>query len=134
MNKKKRNHHEDLNFWQPASDMFSALLLILMLVILLLGLYLVHIPEHTQVDPWAGDSFIEGADDWDDKTGWLEFAVRYVVFPARHGIMTVLRRTYKRDATVNQLMHSSGSLTIYIYYLSMHTDIKQSRDCNSGSE
>lgn len=53
---------EDLNFWQPASDMFSALLLILMLVILLLGLYLVHVPEHDQVDPWAGDSYVEGGD------------------------------------------------------------------------
>ena len=68
MKKKKQNNQEDLNFWQPASDMFSALLLILMLVILLLGLYLVHIPEHNQVDPWAGDAFVEGADDWDEAT------------------------------------------------------------------
>lgn len=69
MRKKKRSNNEDLNFWEPASDMFSALLLILMLVILLLGLYLVRIPEHDQVDPWRGDSFVEGADDdWDNAT------------------------------------------------------------------
>ena len=68
MKKKKQGNNEDFNFWQPASDMFSALLLILMLVILLLGLYLVHIPEHTQVDPWAGDAFIEGSDEWNDAT------------------------------------------------------------------
>ena len=60
--KKKRNNNEELNFWQPASDMFSALLLILMLVILLLGLYLVHIPEYDQPDPWEGDSFADGYD------------------------------------------------------------------------
>lgn len=68
MKKNRRHNYEDLNFWQPASDMFSALMLILMLVILLLGLYLVQIPEHTQVDPWAGDAFIEGSDDWDDSS------------------------------------------------------------------
>ncbi len=57
MKKKKHNNSDDLNFWQPASDMFSALLLVFMLVILLLGLYLVHIPEHDQVDPWSGDTY-----------------------------------------------------------------------------
>ena len=55
MKQKKKPNEEELNFWQPASDMFSALMLILMLIILLLCLYLVHIPEHSQIDPWAGD-------------------------------------------------------------------------------
>ena len=41
---RKRGTDEEINFWQPASDMFSALLLILMLVILLLGLYLTSYP------------------------------------------------------------------------------------------
>lgn len=57
MKKKKQSNQEELNFWQPASDMFSALLLVLMLVILLLGLYLVHVPDQDQPDPWEGDSF-----------------------------------------------------------------------------
>ncbi len=65
MKKKQKRTDEEFNFWQPASDMFSALLLILMLVILLLGLYLVQIPEHNQVDPWAGDAFVKG--DWDGE-------------------------------------------------------------------
>ena len=68
MKKKKQNNQEDLNFWQPASDMFSALLLILMLVILLLGLYLVHVPDQNEVDPWAGDAFVDGADVESDAT------------------------------------------------------------------
>ena len=68
MRKPKQNNNEDLNFWQPASDMFSALLQIFMLVILLLGLYIVQIPEHDQIDPWAGDSYVDGADEWDDRT------------------------------------------------------------------
>ena len=55
MKQKKRPNEEELNYWQPASDMFSALMLVLMLIILLLCLYLVHIPDHSQIDPWAGD-------------------------------------------------------------------------------
>ena len=68
MKKKKRGNNDDLNFWQPASDMFSALMLILMLVILLLGLYLVHIPDHDQADPWVGDTFNGGVDNGDTPT------------------------------------------------------------------
>ncbi|MBR1606536.1 MAG: hypothetical protein IJ664_02415 [Clostridia bacterium] len=68
MRKKKQGNGEDFSFWQPASDMFSALLLILMLVILMLGLYLVHIPEHDQIDPWAGDAFVEGSEEDSDAT------------------------------------------------------------------
>lgn len=60
--KKKWKKDEELNFWQPASDMFSALLLIFMLVILLLGLYLVHIPPYSEPDPTAGDSYLGGDD------------------------------------------------------------------------
>ncbi len=39
----KRSNGEDLNVWQPATDMFSGLVLILLLVILLLSLYLVNV-------------------------------------------------------------------------------------------
>ena len=65
--KDKRNNNEELNFWQPASDMFSALLLILMLIILLLGLYLVHIPENTLKDPDAGNTFADSDHDKEDE-------------------------------------------------------------------
>lgn len=63
--KKKRGSEEEISFWQPASDMLSGLLLILMLVILLLGLYLVHIPEYDQPDPYigAGDKTAGDSDD-----------------------------------------------------------------------
>ncbi len=64
--KKKSEHFEELNFWQPASDMFSALLMILLLVILLLGLYLVQIPEYDQKDPDAGNTYADGGGDHDE--------------------------------------------------------------------
>lgn len=52
----KKQQDEELNYWQPASDMFSALLLIFMLIILLLCLYLAHIPDYNQIDPEYGDA------------------------------------------------------------------------------
>ena len=58
--KKKQKHDEDLNFWQPTSDLMSALMYILMLVIVLLGLYLVQIPEHSEIDPYLGDTYDDG--------------------------------------------------------------------------
>ena len=63
MKRKKNQNDEGLNFWQPASDMFSALMMILMLVILLLCLYLVNIPDNSQIDPWYGD---EEGGSWDE--------------------------------------------------------------------
>lgn len=57
MHNRKQKHDEEFSFWQPASDMFSALLLILMLVIILLCLYLAQIPEHSLLDPFAGNTF-----------------------------------------------------------------------------
>ena len=65
-NKKRNNGDDELNFWQPASDMFSALLLILMLVILMLGLYLVQIPEFRQKDPDAGNTYADSDHDSDN--------------------------------------------------------------------
>ena len=55
MKKFKKQNDSEMNYWQPASDMFSALMLILMLIILLLCLYLVHIPDNDEIDPWYGD-------------------------------------------------------------------------------
>lgn len=57
--RKQTDQNDELNFWQPATDMFSALMLILMLIILLLGLYLVHIPEYRMKDPDAGNTFAD---------------------------------------------------------------------------
>lgn len=62
MKRKKKLNEDELNYWQPASDMFSALMLILMLIILLLCLYLVHVPDHDQIDPWYGDD--HGGGEW----------------------------------------------------------------------
>ena len=57
MKKPKKRNDEDLNFWQPTSDLMSGLVYILMLVIVLLGLYLMQIPEFDQPDPDIGDTF-----------------------------------------------------------------------------
>lgn len=53
---KRKRPNEELNFWQPATDMFSALVLILLLIILLLSLYLVNIDDDDQIDPDPGSS------------------------------------------------------------------------------
>ncbi len=50
MKPRKRQNDDELNFWQPATDMFSALMLVLLLVILLLALYLVNVPDHDGID------------------------------------------------------------------------------------
>ena len=50
MKTKRKRPSEELNFWQPATDMFSALVLILLLIILLLSLYLVNIDDIDQPD------------------------------------------------------------------------------------
>lgn len=56
MKTKRKRPNEELNFWQPATDMFSALVLILLLIILLLSLYLVNIDDDDQIDPDPGSS------------------------------------------------------------------------------
>lgn len=80
---KKGANSDELNFWQPASDMFSALLLIMMLVILLLGLYLVHIPEYDEPDPFAGDSYagIHDADSGDGEATATPVPTAFIWFP-----------------------------------------------------
>ena len=62
MKPKKRRPLDELNIWQPATDMFSALMLILLLVILLLALYLVYIPEdeRTGLNPDSGTGVSDG--------------------------------------------------------------------------
>ncbi len=56
MKLKRKRPNEELNFWQPATDMFSALVLILLLIILLLSLYLVNIDDIDQPDSASGSS------------------------------------------------------------------------------
>lgn len=56
MKTKRKRPNEEMNFWQPATDMFSALVLILLLIILLLSLYLVNIDDDDQIDPDPGSS------------------------------------------------------------------------------
>ena len=57
MRKPKKRSEEELNYWQPTSDLMSGLVYILMLVIVLLGLYLMQIPEFDQPDADLGDTF-----------------------------------------------------------------------------
>ena len=66
--KTRKNSENEIDFWQSSADMFSALLLVLMLVILVLGLYLVHIPEYNQKDPHAGDTYAEGSKEQPENT------------------------------------------------------------------
>ena len=61
MKKSTRKHEGDINFWQPTSDLMSGLMYVLMLVILLLGLHLMQLPEHHELDPNLGDSYNEYA-------------------------------------------------------------------------
>lgn len=66
MSSKHRDNNE-YNFWQPTSDMMTALLLIFLLIILLLGLFIVQIPEE---EPHVGDQIkteYEGIDEEGDQ-------------------------------------------------------------------
>ena len=67
MKANKLKNQEDLNMWQPTSDLMSALMYILMLIVLLLGLYLLQIPEETELDPDFGDHY-EG-EGWHEDGG-----------------------------------------------------------------
>lgn len=71
MKPKKMANHDEINMWQPTSDMLSALLYILMLIVLLLGLYLIQIPEQTEIDPYPGGEY-SGDDngDWYNEGGY----------------------------------------------------------------
>lgn len=62
MKTKRKRPSEELNFWQPATDMFSALVLILLLIILLLSLYLVNIDDIDQPDS-ASHSSVSNSND-----------------------------------------------------------------------
>lgn len=62
MKMKRKRSQDELNFWQPATDMFSGLVLILLLVILLLALYLVNVTDYNEIDPNPGSSVANSYD------------------------------------------------------------------------
>lgn len=66
--KKKKKGLNEIDYWQPTSDLLISLLFVLMLVILLLGLYLMHSPDLSIGDPWPGDAE-EQAEGIDDEEG-----------------------------------------------------------------
>lgn len=61
--KKNRQPASKFNFWQPATDMMSGLVFVLILVIALLCLYILH--DYTGYEEYSASSYYE--DDWD---GW----------------------------------------------------------------
>ena len=61
--KKNRQPASKFNFWQPATDMMSGLVFVLILVIALLCLYILH--DYTGYEEYPASSYYE--DDWD---GW----------------------------------------------------------------
>ncbi len=65
----KITNQEDLNIWQPATDLMTSIMYILMLVVLLLGLYLIQIPETDEIDPYPGDSYDDGGGWYNDGGG-----------------------------------------------------------------
>ncbi len=63
MIKKWKEGEEDVSYWQPVSDIMSALLLILLLVVMLLVLYVVLVPENENIDMEEGDTYNEFTDE-----------------------------------------------------------------------
>lgn len=49
-NPKDKNQGEDFNFWQPATDLMTGLVFILMLLVTLLGLFLLYTPAEEQIE------------------------------------------------------------------------------------
>ena len=80
MRPRKRRGDSRYNFWQPATDMMSGLVFVLILVIALLGLYILSdytgyledygassgASSYPNGDEWEGDSW----DDWDGGWNW----------------------------------------------------------------
>ena len=60
--KRNRQPASKFNFWQPATDMMSGLVFVLILVIALLCLYILH--DYTGYEEYPASSYYD--DDWDD--------------------------------------------------------------------
>ena len=79
----KKRSHDEISFWQSTTDILSALLLVTMLVMLLLVLYLMHVPQEEwdsygaytptprpTVTPHFGDGDFDEDDEEGDETDW----------------------------------------------------------------
>jgi len=71
MRKRRQKSDEEYNFWQPATDMMSALVFVLVLVIALLGLYLLSDYTNYYDSSSTGDGGASSSwDNDDDHGGW----------------------------------------------------------------
>lgn len=68
--KRRQDPDAEYNFWQPATDMMSALVYVLLLIIALLGLYLLS--DYTGLEEPSSSSEEAASSDWhdDDYDGW----------------------------------------------------------------
>lgn len=73
---RKSKHDDEYNFWQPATDLMTGLVFILMLLVALLGLYLLYTPSlydamepttEALVDEEEGDTFESETYEWVDE-------------------------------------------------------------------
>lgn len=61
---RKKNNNGAFNYWQPATDLMTALVFVLLLVILLLGLYILYKPqEHTGSDRVDRADTVDGTNE-----------------------------------------------------------------------
>lgn len=68
--KRRQDPDAEYNFWQPATDMMSALVFVLLLIIALLGLYLLN--DYTGLEEPSSSSEEAASSGWhdDDYDGW----------------------------------------------------------------
>ena len=68
--KRRQDPDAEYNFWQPATDMMSALVYVLLLIIALLGLYLLN--DYTGLEEPSSSSEEAASSGWhdDDYDGW----------------------------------------------------------------
>ena len=73
--KRRQDPDAEYNFWQPATDMMSALVYVLLLIIALLGLYLLS--NYTGLEAPSSSSEEAASSGWhdDDYDGWHDGAV-----------------------------------------------------------
>ena len=73
--KRRQDPDAEYNFWQPATDMMSALVYVLLLIIALLGLYLLS--DYTGLEEPSSSSEEAASSGWhdDDYDGWHDGGV-----------------------------------------------------------
>lgn len=70
MRKRKKNQDGEYNYWQPATDMMTGLVFVLMLIVALLGLYLLS--DYTGYDHEETEAAQETTQPPDDGWSWKE--------------------------------------------------------------